>query len=66
MSVDVESLTPAEFLMMLNYEGNPPDDPAFDRIRMTPEEWQQMFPRPRVPQQEEASHAGADTDAQSG
>jgi hypothetical protein len=44
MAVDVESLTAVEFLMMLNYEGNPPNDPAFDKIRMTPEEWRAMFP----------------------
>jgi hypothetical protein len=44
MTVDVESLSAVEFLMMLNYEGNPPDDPAFDKIRMSPEEWRTMFP----------------------
>lgn len=44
MAVDVESLTPVEFLMMLNYEGNPPGDPEFDKIRMTPQEWRTMFP----------------------
>jgi hypothetical protein len=44
MTVDVEALSPVEFLMLLNYEGNPPPDPAFDKIRMTPEEWRTMFP----------------------
>jgi hypothetical protein len=44
MAVDIETLTPVEFLMLLNYEGDPPDDPAFDKIRMTPEEWRTMFP----------------------
>src|SRR3954466_10969212 len=44
MTVDVESLTMPEFLMLLAWEGNPPDDPAFDNIRMTPEEWRTMFP----------------------
>jgi len=47
MAVDVESLTPVEFLMLLNYEGDPPPDPAFDKIRMTPEEWRTMFPNAR-------------------
>lgn len=44
MAVDIGSLSAAEFLMLLNWEGNPPDDPAFDKLRMTPEEWRTMFP----------------------
>jgi hypothetical protein len=44
MAVDIGSLSAAEFLMLLNWEGDPPDDPAFDKFRMTPEEWRMMFP----------------------
>jgi hypothetical protein len=44
MTVDVESLSAVEFLMLLHYEGNPPNDPDLDKIRMSPEEWRAMFP----------------------
>lgn len=44
MAVDVGSLTMPEFLMMLNWEGNPPPDEAFDKIRMTRKDWETMFP----------------------
>ena len=57
MAVDVDSLSAVEFLMMLNYEGNPPDDPAYDKIRMTPEEWRTMFPS-AVTKTEEVSDDG--------
>jgi hypothetical protein len=47
MAVDVSSLSAVEFLMLLNYEGDPPPDPAFDKIRMTDDEWRKMFPTAR-------------------
>jgi hypothetical protein len=57
MAVDIEALTPVEFLMLLNYEGDPPDDPAFDKIRMTPEEWRTMLSTAPPPTGEEEPDA---------
>jgi hypothetical protein len=58
MSVDVESLTMPDFLALLQYEGNPPPGPEFDNIRMTHEEWLEMFPH--ADDQPEESDDGAE------
>lgn len=44
MSVDVEKLSMPDFLALLRYEGKPPAGPEFDSIRMTPQEWGELFP----------------------
>jgi hypothetical protein len=44
MAVDVEKLSMPDFLALLRYEGNPPPGKEFDAIRMTPQEWDAMFP----------------------
>ena len=56
MTVDVESLSMPDFLALLRYEGNPPPGPEFDAIRMSPQEWAEMFPgatQPAEPQEGE-------------
>jgi hypothetical protein len=55
--VDIEKLSMPDFLALLRYEGNPPAGPEFDAIRMTPEEWQAMFPG--APQHEQGGEADA-------
>ena len=44
MAVDVGSLSMSDFLALLRYEGNPPPGTEFDDIRMTPQEWDELFP----------------------
>jgi hypothetical protein len=44
MSVDVAGLNMADFLALLRYEGKPPPGPEFDAIRMTPQQWGELFP----------------------
>jgi hypothetical protein len=44
MGVNVEELSMPDFLALLRYEGNPPPGKEFDIIRMTPQEWAELFP----------------------
>jgi hypothetical protein len=44
MAVDIESLSTPQFLELLRYEGNPPPGAEYDAIRMTPQEWAELFP----------------------
>ena len=44
MAVDIEKLSMPDFLALLRYEGHPPAGPEFDAIRMTPQEWAELFP----------------------
>jgi hypothetical protein len=44
MAVDVEALSMADFLALLRYEGKPPPGAEYDNIRMTPQEWAELFP----------------------
>ena len=61
MAVDVESLSMPDFLALLRYEGNPPPGPEFDAIRMTPQEWAELFPG--AVQHEEPTEEGGEVDA---
>jgi hypothetical protein len=44
MAVDVEALSTTDFLALLRYEGKPPPGAEYDNIRMTPQEWAELFP----------------------
>lgn len=44
MSVEIEKLSMPDFLALLRYEGDPPPGKEFDHLRMTPGEWDAMFP----------------------
>ena len=66
MSVDIEQLSMPDFLALLRYEGNPPPGPEFDAIRMTPQEWTEMFPgavQHEQPAEEPATGEGGEADA---
>lgn len=63
MSVDIEKLSTPDFLALLRYEGNPPPGPEFDAIRMSPQEWAELFPgsvqhEQPVEEPKEVDHAG--------
>jgi len=59
MAVDVESLSMPDFLALLRYEGNPPPGAEFDGIRMTPQEWAELFPGAVQPEEVPADDAAA-------
>lgn len=44
MAVNVEELSMVDFLTLLRYEGKVPAGTEFDSIRMTPQEWAELFP----------------------
>jgi hypothetical protein len=61
MAVDIEKLSMPDFLALLRYEGKPPPGPEFDAIRMTPQEWDTLFPG--AVQREETEEADGSDDA---
>jgi hypothetical protein len=66
MTVDVESLNMPDFLALLRYEGKPPPGPEFDDIRMTPQEWGELFPgavQHEQPTEEPTAPQGGEVDA---
>jgi hypothetical protein len=63
MAVDIEKLSMPDFLALLRYEGNPPPGPEFDAIRMTPQEWAEMFPG-AVQHDQPVDEQGGEADAE--
>jgi hypothetical protein len=58
MAVDIASLSAADFLSLLYYQGSPPPGPEFDAIRTTAQEWAELFPAAAVPPEGEEADAG--------